>query len=180
MVTWSKSTSLDFWGQPESNRRAFAVALFLMSPYTRFSRVSLALRATMYGRGNTSNRHILQTQYMVRRRELILNAHIQWVIFFALFRQCALPAGRALSGFVYRIRQAVCKLRVCLCTGTSDAGISAPRWAQIGNVCVSFHAVSIHTSRLFCPAVLMRTLGHILSGAVTDRRLISLAAKNSK
>ena len=56
-----------------------------------------------------------------------------------------------------------------------------PAWAKIGNVCVSFHAASIHTEssepRLFCPAVLMRTLGHILSGAVTDRRLISPTAK---
>lgn len=75
----------------------------------------------------------------------------------ALFRQCALPAGRALSGFVYRIRQAVCKLRVCLCTSTSDAGINAPRWAQIGNVCVSFHAVSIHTEKVpRLPVVLPR------------------------
>ena len=41
-----------------------------------------------------------------------------------------------------------------------------PAWAKIGNICVSFHAASIHTEssepRLFCPAVLMRTLGHVL------------------
>lgn len=124
---------MNFWGQPESNRRASAAALFLMSPYTRFSRVSLALRATMYGRGNTSNRHILQAQYMVRRRELILNAHIQWV-FLRCSDNAHYPQGAPCPGFGYRIRQAVCKLRVCLCTGTSDAGISAPRWAQIGNM----------------------------------------------
>ena len=113
---------------------------------------------------------------MVRRRELILNAHIL-VGYFLRCSGCAPPRPRvpllpvqvfaALivggilctdglnPGFVYRIRQAVCKLRVCLCTSTFDAGISAPRWAKIGNTCVSFHAVSIHTEKVpHLPAVL--------------------------
>lgn len=116
--------------EPADKRRASAVALFLMSPYTRFSRVSIALHATIYGRGNTSNRHILQAQYMVRKRELILNAHILVGYFLRCPLPCTITQGAPRPGFVCRIRQAVCKLRVCLCTSTFDAGISAPRRAQ--------------------------------------------------
>ena len=100
------------------------------------------------GEANTSNRNVLRTRYMLHRIELILNAHIQWVIFLRCSDNAHYPQGAPCPGFGYRIRQAVCKLRVCLCTGTSDAGISAPRWAQIGNMCVSFHAVSIHTEKV--------------------------------
>ena len=116
---------------------------------------------------------------MAYRVELILNAH-NVGYFFALFGLCTAPAARAAllpvhlfsalivggilctnglnPGFDYRIRQAVCKLRVCLCTGAFSRRLSravAPRWAKIGNMCVSFHAVSIHTEgsapRLFAP-----------------------------
>lgn len=164
---------MNFWGQPESNRRASAVALSLMSPYTRFSRVSLALRATMYGRGNTSNRHILQAQYMVSRRELLLNARIMRGI-LRCPGNAHYPQGAPCSGFGYRIRQAVCKLRVCLCTSTFDAGISAPRWAQIGNTCVSFHAVSIHTEKVPHLPVALPLRPHADIGTYTAERPSSM------
>lgn len=93
---------------------------------------------------------------MVRRRELILNVHIQW-FFLRCPGNAHYPQGAPCPGFGYRIRQAVCKLRVCLCASTFDAGISAPRGAQIGNTCVSFHAVSIHTEKVpHLPVVLPR------------------------
>lgn len=115
--------------EPADKRRASAVALFLMSPYTRFSRVSIALHDAMYESGTSSYRHI-QAQYMVYRVELILNAHILVGYFLRCPLPCTITQGAPRPGFVYRIRQAVCKLRVCLCTSTFDAGISAPRWAQ--------------------------------------------------
>lgn len=60
---------------------------------------------------------------------------------------------------------------------------SAPHGGRRSETCACLSTLSVfiprmfRASRLFCPAVLMRTLGHIVSGAVTDRRLISPAAK---
>ena len=106
---------------------------------------------------------------MVRRRELILNARIMRGI-LRCSGNAHYPQGAPCSGFGYRIRQAVCKLRVCLCTSTFDAGISAPRWAQIGNVCVSFHAVSIHTEKVPRLPVVLPRRPHADIGTCSIRR----------
>ena len=58
-------------------------------------------------------------------------------VFAALIVGGILCAGGLNPGFGYRIRQAVCKLRVCLCTGAFSRRLSravAPRWAKIGNI----------------------------------------------
>lgn len=167
---------------PESNRLRHSKCAASTYPiYPLFAGIARPARYDVR-KGTSSNRHILSTIYGVQTRTDFECPHS--VVFFALSGQCALPAGRTLSRLCLPHPAGGVQTPWCLCTSTSDAGISAPRWAQIGNVSVSFHAVSIHTEgsapRLFFPAVLMRTLGHILSGAVTDRRLISLAAKNSK
>ena len=156
---------MNFWGNPESNRNASAAALSQFPHIPAFR--GYRSPCTKYGRGS-SNRHIFKHKYGVQARTDFECPHS--VGFLRCSLPCTITQGAPCPGFVYRIRQAVCKLRACLCTSTSDAGISAPRWAQIGNTCVSFHAVSIHTEgsapRLFCPAVLMRTLGHVLRALV--------------
>lgn len=103
-------------------------------------------------------------RYDVRKRYFLLSSYLSTIYgvqgrtdfecpHSVGFLRCSLPCtitqGAPCPGFGYRIRQAVCKLSVCrLCTGAFSRHLSravAPRWAKIGNTCVSFHAVSIHT-----------------------------------
>lgn len=90
--------------------------------------------------------------------------------FFALFATVHDNAGRTLSRLCLPHPAGGVQTPWCLCTSTSDAGISAPRWAQIGNVCVSFHAVSIHTEKVPRLPVVLPRRPHADIGTCSIRR----------
>lgn len=90
---------------------------------------------TMYGRDTSSNRHVLQALYMayycIQGRTGFECPHS--VGFLRCSLQCTITQGAPCPGFVYRIRQAVCKHpRVASALALSAAAV-APRWTRIRN-----------------------------------------------